>query len=190
MDDIILLSDNKEYLHQCLKKINQFIAQMGLKLKDNWQVFRFSDIDENDKDIYRFIDFMGFRFYKNRVIIRNKIMKKCTRKCKRVSKKEKLTIYQCRQVTSYFSWLDHTDSYNTYLEYVKPYINYQKLRKRISKYDRRRNEHFLQEIIVHGQTLGIRSLVIRVYHLSQKKYNAVLEKMRRHGFRIEHGNNV
>lgn len=66
---------------------------MGLKLKDNWQVFRFSDIDENDKDIYRFIDFMGFRFYKNRVIIRNKIMKKCTRKCKRVSKKEKPTVY-------------------------------------------------------------------------------------------------
>lgn len=190
MDDIVLLGDNKEYLHQCLKKINQFIAQMGLKLKDNWQIFRFSDIDENDEDTYRFIDFMGFRFYKNRVIIRNKIMKKCTRKCKRVSKKEKPTVYQSRQVTSYFSWLNHTDSYNVYLDYVKPYIDYQKLRKRISKYDRRRNEHFLQEIIVHGQTLGIRSLVIRVYHLSQKKYNTVLEKMRQHEFRTGHDNNV
>ena len=34
-------------------------------------------------------------------------------------------------------WLDYTDTYDYYLRYIKPKINFQQLKRRISAYDRR-----------------------------------------------------
>ena len=38
---------------------------------------------------------------------------------------------------SFKGWLDYTDAYNYYLYYIKPKINFQQLKRRISAYDRR-----------------------------------------------------
>ena len=81
---------------------------------------------------------MGFRFFCDRTIMRKSIMLKCTRKAKRISKKDRVNIRDARQMVSYLGWLDHTDTYNMYLERVKPYVNYKKLKKRISADDKRK----------------------------------------------------
>ena len=56
---------------------------------------------------------------------------------KRIAKKDKPTIYDCKQMVSYIGWLDYTDTYDYYLRYIKPKINFQQLKRRISAYDRR-----------------------------------------------------
>lgn len=134
MDDIILFSKWKRNLHYARITIGIFISGLGLELKHNWQIFRFED---NGK--YRFLDFMGFRFYRNRVTIRKSILLKATRKARRLYKESKIRIYSARQMLSYLGYFKHTDTYNIYLERIKPFINFQYLKRRISKYDKRRN---------------------------------------------------
>lgn len=63
-----------------------------------------------------------------------------TRKAARIGKKEKPTVKDARQMTSQMGWLNHSDTYNMYLEKVKPYVSKRRMRKIISKHQRRENE--------------------------------------------------
>lgn len=138
MDDMVIFGSNKRRLHQIRKDIEKYLeTEMGLSLKNNWQVFRFAYI-KNGKEYGRDLDFMGFRFYRNRTVLRKSIMYRATRKAKKVGKKEKPTIYDIRQMLSYFGWLDCTDTYCVYFYYIKPYVDFQKCKRRISNYDKRR----------------------------------------------------
>lgn len=66
-------------------------------------------------------------------------MKMC-RKAKRIANKEKPTIYDIRQFMSYLGWIKSADVYGAYLEYIKPHINIQYLKRRISNYDKRKEK--------------------------------------------------
>ncbi len=133
MDDMVIFGSNKRQLHKIRQEIENYLKiKLGLRLKDNWQVFRF-----DYKGRFRALDFMGFRFYRNRITLRRSILLKATRKAKRIAKAVKPTVYSCKQMLSYTGWLTHTDTYNAYFKYVKPYISVKKLRKKISNYDRR-----------------------------------------------------
>jgi len=83
---------------------------------------------------------MGFKFYRDRVTLRRNIMLKATRKAKRLSHKEKPSIYDIRQMLSYIGWIDHTNTYGMYQQRIKPYVDIGKLKKRISSYDRKQNQ--------------------------------------------------
>lgn len=111
--------------------------ELGLQMKDNWQVFRF---DYRGK--YRFLDFMGFRFYRNRVTLRRSVMLKAARKARKISRKEKITVFDARQMLSYLGWIDATDTYGMYETHIKPFVVFGKLKKKISRYDRNRRENY------------------------------------------------
>lgn len=111
-------------------------SELGLELKANWQVFRFSYIDHDGKEQGRDLDFMGFRFYHNRTILRKSIMFKATRKARKISKKEKPTILDARQMLSYLGWIDCTDTYYMYDKWIKPYISFKELKHKVSQFDR------------------------------------------------------
>lgn len=137
MDDMVILGSNKKELHKMRKSIQEYLKnELGLTLKDNWQVFRFAHI-RGGKQYGRDLDFMGFRFYRNRTILRRSIMLKATRKARRISKKEKPTIYDIRQIMSYLGWLSCTDTYRMYEDKIKPYITFQKFKRRISAFDKK-----------------------------------------------------
>ena len=138
MDDMVIFGPNKRELHRIRKGIGDYLNnRLRLELKGNWQVFLFHYVKKNGEETGRFLDFMGFRFYRNRTTLRKTIMIRATRKAKKLSKKEKPTIYDARQMLSYLGWIDATDSYGVYEERVKPFVNIQKLKRRISAYDRR-----------------------------------------------------
>ena len=80
---------------------------------------------------------MGFKFYRNKIILRRTIMLKATRKAKKISKKEKITIYDIRQMLSYLGWIDCTNTYGMYEKWIKPYVSFKYCKKRLSNYDRR-----------------------------------------------------
>lgn len=136
MDDMVIFSSNKRKLHKIKEKISERLEELGLTLKGNWQVFRF-DYIKHGKHYGRCLDFMGFKFYRDKTILRKSIMLKACRKAKKISKKDKATIYDIRQMLSYIGWIDCTDTYNMYENRIKPYVNIGKCKKRISKYDKR-----------------------------------------------------
>ena len=137
MNDMVIFGSNKQVLHRIRQAISNYLEQeLGLELKSNWQVFRFSYIDRDGKEQGRDLDFMGFRFYRNRTILRKTIMLKATRKARKISKKDKATILDARQMLSYLGWVDCTDTYHMYEKWIKPYVNFRQLKRKVSRFDK------------------------------------------------------
>ena len=101
-DDIVILSDSKEYLRFCLSKIDNYLKEnLKLNLKQNYQIFPVSK---------RGIDFLGYVFYPDRVMLRKSIKK-------RMIATIKSGINLNKRLASYNGWLKHCNSYNLRLKY-------------------------------------------------------------------------
>ena len=77
MDDLILMGPNKKKLHKAVKEIALFLGRFRLKLKNNWQVFPVEA---------RGIDFVGYRFYHERTVLRRRNFLKLAKQSRRVFK--------------------------------------------------------------------------------------------------------
>lgn len=143
MDDMIIFGSNKKRLHRMRAAIESYLQySLGLKLKGNWQVFRF---DYNGK--YRDLDFMGFRFYRDKITLRKSIMLKASRKARKIYRDKKPSIYAVRQMLSYLGWITHTDTYGFYLEWIKPIVCIRTLKRRIKAHDKNRNRRMKNELV-------------------------------------------
>ena len=145
MDDMVFFSDNKKTLHKVILEIRKMLGRrFRLKLKHNFQVCKFDFKKKNGKRIGRPVDFMGFVFYRNRTVIRESILLAATRLAAKMDKaKESRRGYYERHVKamlSYMGWFTHSDTYNCYLKWIKPRIHVGRLKKIVSKLDRRRNK--------------------------------------------------
>lgn len=142
MDDMVIFGSNKRKLHKMREEIEKYLNErLGLRLKENWQVCRFSYKDRaTGGDRGRDLDFMGYRFYRMRVVLRKSIMIKMSRKARKMAAKEKPTIYDCRQILSALGWIKQTDTYGMYEKWIKPFVSFGKCKKRISNYDKKRNK--------------------------------------------------
>lgn len=139
MDDMVILDADKTKLHEIRKNIQKYLEdKLGLTLKSNWQVYKF-DYIKNGKHYGRDIDFMGFRFFRDKIIMRRSVMLKATRKARRIGKKEKPSVYELRQMLSYNGWVKATDTYNMYFQWIKPYIDIKQAKYRIALFDYRQN---------------------------------------------------
>lgn len=135
MDDMVIAGSNKRRLHEFRDLISEYLeTKLGLQMKDNWQVYRF-----NYGDRGRDLDFMGFRFFRNRTVLRRTIYFKAVRKAKRIKNKG-LNIYTARQMLSYMGWFKCTDCYGAYLKYIKPNVSFRTLRRYVSRWDKKHNK--------------------------------------------------
>lgn len=137
MDDMVVFGANKRKLHDIRKAVEVYLHSLGLLLKPSWRVERFSYSDDKGRDL----DFMGFRFFRNRVILRKSVLLKASRKAKRISKKRHITIHDCRQMLSYKGWFSATDTYGIFQQRIKPYVDFRLLRKKVGLYDRQRSRY-------------------------------------------------
>lgn len=136
MDDMVIFCSNKKELHKMKDAISSYLNNnLGLTLKKNWQVFRF-DYIKNGEHHGRCLDFIGFKFYRDKIVLRKSIMLKVSRKARKMSRKDRESLHDIRQLLSYLGWLSCTDTYNMYLKHIKPYINVEKCKKRISDHDK------------------------------------------------------
>ena len=124
MDDIVLGHDNKKKLHQAIVEIKKFIGRrFRLKLKRNYQVFKFNYQKKDGKVVGRVIDFMGFLFFRNRTTMRKAIMLSATRLASRLhAAKEAGRGYFKKHIEamlSYIGWFSCTDTYDAYQIYTK-----------------------------------------------------------------------
>ena len=137
MDDMVIFGSNKKALHRMRQGISEYLAkELGLELKANWQVFRFSYIKDGEYK-GRDLDFMGFRFYRDHTVLRRSIMLKASRKARKLASKDRPTAYDARQILSYLGWIKSTDTYGMYQRWIKPYVNFKRLRRKISKSDKK-----------------------------------------------------
>ena len=132
MDDIVIFGGNKKELHKIHRYIEQFLRdRLHLRIKENWQVFRFEY-----KGRGRPLDFMGWQFYREKTILRKSIYVRIMRKAWRVGKHT--TIKGAQGMISYMGYIQHTDTYGSYRENIRPYVNIGKLKKFVAKQERRK----------------------------------------------------
>ena len=141
MDDMVIFGNNKKELHKARLQIEKFITEeLGLQIKKNWQVFRFDYADRKGKRRGRPLDFMGFKFYRDRTTIRKSILQGIRGKVNRVKRKEKITWVDAGSLLSRLGWIWHSDTYAYYERYIKPYVKVKVLKTLVSKHARKENE--------------------------------------------------
>ena len=152
MDDMVILGKSKKKLHKMHRGIETYLNDnLDLEIKGDWQVFRFEYpvmkdgkpvLDENRKQVTkgRMLDFMGFQFHHDRTTIRKSNIESARRKANHISKQDKISWYNASVMLSYMGLFKHTDTYNYYIEYIKPKINVKKLKRIVSKHSRKENE--------------------------------------------------
>lgn len=153
-DDIVLFASSKRELHKDFLKIQEFLKENHLEIKPNWQIFRFDYINKAGKRIGRPLDFMGYKFYRDKTTLRRHIFLSTLRTARRIHKKDKITWYDASQMVSYMGWFKRTNTHGAYEKHVKPFVNIGRCRKVISKYnktkEKKENEIKLCRISKHG----------------------------------------
>lgn len=141
MDDMVILGKSKKKLHAAQKAIEEYLQkELKLELKSDWQVFRFEYVAKDGTVCGRMLDFMGFQFHRDRITMRKSTIQRARAKAFRIKAKDKITWYDAAVMLSYMGWFDHTDTYDYYLKYIKPNVNVKKLKKVVSKHQRKENE--------------------------------------------------
>lgn len=138
---------HKNKMHKKQRKI--FIAeQVLIRKKEQIEELlkKYSGKLEMETMVHgRALDYMGFEFHRNRTIIRKSILLRATRKAIQISKQEKVCWKDASSLLSYMGWFRHTDTYGTFQERIKPKASIKKMRKIVSKHQRRVNNANLME---------------------------------------------
>lgn len=133
MDDMVIYHKSKRHLQNMKVRIAKYLCKFKkLKIKDNYQVFRVTAI--------RSIDFMGFKFYTNRVIIRKNIMIGATRLVNKILKKKtrcrkQLPSYY-RGLLSYLGWFKYSNTFDCYCKYIFSKVSIYDIKHFVSKCDK------------------------------------------------------
>lgn len=134
---MVLFGSNKRELHRVRKLIAEYLeTELHLQLKKNWQLFYLDSDNPNKKG--RFLDFLGFRFYRHHVGLRRKLALKIQRKAKHIYRKSKANIHDARQMVTYAGLTKYADCRDWFRIHVLRYVSIRYLRKKISRYDKRR----------------------------------------------------
>lgn len=126
MDDFVIFGSNKKELHKILEAVKVYLEKMDLPLKKNYQLFRFDYTKSNGQVIGRPVDFMGFKFYRDRVTLRKTTLRrarKAARSVDKAVKEKKLNWYLCARMMSYKGWFAATNTKRYIKKYIKPYMH-------------------------------------------------------------------
>jgi len=133
VDDLVLLGPNKKKLHKVRKAVAEYLSSIDLQLKGDWQVFKVNS---------RAIDFLGFRFFRNKTILRKRNSLRIRSRINKIRKKGTLNYKDACAVISYWGWIKRSNSFNFYSKHVKPLVSLNKAKKVVSQ---------------HGKTLYLRT---------------------------------
>ena len=113
MDDMIILGRSKRELRKLKEEIEIKLAEKKLKLKSNWQIFPVNN---------RGIDFVGYRFFRDYILLRKNIAVNFKRKMNHFSKIQSLTDEQSEHIVkviaSYSGWMIHCDGNRLKNKYI------------------------------------------------------------------------
>jgi len=131
MDDCLMFGSNKKKLHLIRKGIEDELRRIGLRLKINWQVYKVN---------CRAPDYVGFRFYRDKIILRKRNARRIRRRARKVFKKLLYNYKDSCAMVSYMGWLKHSNSINFYRKNIEPFINIDSMKEVIRNESKKRNE--------------------------------------------------
>ena len=101
-DDIVVLAENKPYLHGLLAEISGYLtSRLKLQVKGNYQVFPV---------VARGIDFVGYVFYHQHTLLRKSIKKHLCQCVAKLNKRD-IPVKEYRQrICSWLGWAKHCNS--------------------------------------------------------------------------------
>lgn len=142
MDDITIFDGAKKKLHFAVEAIRIFLGRrFHLKLKHNFQICKFDFQPKGKRRIGRPLDYMGFLFFREKTLIRKGILLAATRLAATLDREKQAGrgyfVTHIKAMLSYMGWFDCSDTYGAYEKYIKPHVKVGRLRKIISKLDRR-----------------------------------------------------
>jgi len=131
VDDMTFIDTNKRKLHRALRSIKQYLEKNGYnsRIKGDWQVFPMRS---------RPLDFLGFRFWRGKTLLRKRTFRGLLRRVRRVKKKGYCTVTRARGIMSllgYVKQLPHGKHF--YLTQIKPVISKGEMARIISIYDKK-----------------------------------------------------
>ena len=130
MDDMVIFGPNKRKLGRTKEAIETYLGSLGLKLNPKWQKFKLDS---------RGLDFLGYRFFHNRTILRRAVMLRISRKVRRTAKKKSWNPHNCKSILSYLGWFRHTNNYNFYQARIKPFIRVRRMKAVIRRESKQRD---------------------------------------------------
>lgn len=116
MDDIVILHESIEYLHQLKVEIIEYLShEKHLTVKQNYQVFYLKD---------RGLDFVGYRVFPDFVLLRSstarRMKTKLTNMQVKISNGGLITYSEYCSFNSYKGWLLYCNSHRLYTKYFEP----------------------------------------------------------------------
>ena len=136
MDDMVILHESKEFLHQLKSEIDEYLKEyLDLEIKDNWQVFPIA---------IRGIDFLGYRVFPDYILLRKRTLKNIKNRVKHIHKylarNKLMTHNQWCALNSYNGWLIYCNSYRLRQKYIIPLIGaMEKFYKEVIQNESKRN---------------------------------------------------
>jgi len=115
-DDVVIFHKDKKFLHQLKNEIEDYLqTKLNLKLKENWQVFPVNK---------RGVDFLGYRFFHNYILLRKSIKKKFVKTIKKIIKNyNKLKWTEIvNSIMSYYGWIKYGNCKNLQNKYFNKEI--------------------------------------------------------------------
>ena len=115
-DDLVILGNSKEYLHSVRKNIGIYLFDnLKLELKGNYKVYPVET---------QGIDFVGYRHFRNYILLRKSTSKTLVRKMRdiiaKIEKEEVFTYNDYCSINSYKGWLKWCNGNNLYNKWIKP----------------------------------------------------------------------
>ena len=140
MDDMVIFGETSKELHEMKEKIEEYLNNVcDLELNKKWQVFKFDSRKSKSKK-GRCLDFVGFRFFRDRTILRKNLMLKGTRKARKIFKQRDCNWYEATQLLSSLGWFHKSDTKYCFKKYIKPYVYVNSLKHKVSKHKRKLNQ--------------------------------------------------
>lgn len=115
-DDVILLHDDKKYLHKIKDHLSVWLmSRYQLEIKDNWQIFP-TEI--------RGVDFVGYRAWKEKTLIRKTIKVRMATKMSvsKGKKSHKLYLKAIKSLPSYNGWTLHGSTHKLRKKLLVPWL--------------------------------------------------------------------
>lgn len=117
-DDMVKFFSSKREAHKEIKHLSLLLAEKHLTLKGNYQVYKL------DKEM---LDFMGFRFNHDKIILRRRILINTNRdvlnwqKCK--------SYHNACSIMSHMGYIKHSNSFQLYLNRIRPYVDFKEVKE-------------------------------------------------------------
>ena len=141
MDDMVIFGSSATELHHIKDEIEKYLNErLDLQINRKWQVFKFDYVPDgvsgNKRKDHkgRCLDFVGFKFYRDRTVLRKNLMVRATRKAKKIYKQKDCNWYEASQLLSSLGWFSHCNMSHCMKVRVTPYVDTVKIRKKVSKH--------------------------------------------------------